>query len=168
MEKMEKRSHSDFRDRSSVSHLLAWAAWSIVAVGTGGCSKSSPLPSELADLAPVSGRVSFEGKPTPGAAVEFIPANGDPSARNPVVGAIVKEDGSFKLKSVAKQTSREGAPPGEYVVTVSWTPPLNPKDRESDLSPEMLPGKYQDPKESGLRYTVKSGKNEIPPIELTP
>ena len=53
--------------------------------------------------------------------------------------------------------SRLGVEPGEYFVTISWNKLVNPKDRDSDEGPDLLPEKYKDHKTSGLRVEIVAG-----------
>jgi hypothetical protein len=115
----------------------------------------------------VTGSVSFEGKPTPGAIVLFYPAD-DPTSAEYRVAGVVDEDGAFEMMTTVPEGSRSGVAPGEYVVTISWNKLVDPKDRDSDLGPDLVPGKYRDFKTSGLRAEVGEGPNEIPCFELTP
>jgi hypothetical protein len=115
---------------------------------------------------PVRGRVLFEDKPTPGALVLFHPLN-DPDPRAPRPVARVAADGSF-----APTTYRtdDGAPAGEYAVTVTW---VNERDNQSAPKEEqreprnLLPDRYGKPETSGLRVQIKEEPNDLPPFRLT-
>lgn len=115
---------------------------------------------------PVRGQVLYEDKPTPGALVIFHPVNDpDPTAPRPV--ARVNADGSF---APTTYTTDDGAPAGEYVVTVSWVKDVDnqntPKEEQKE-QPNMLPDRYSKEKTSGLRVEIKKGRNELPPFRLT-
>ena len=73
--------------------------------------------------------------------------------------ATTNEDGTFVISTYA---SADGAPEGEYKVTVEqWTttkPEEGPKSR--------LAAKFSKPDQSGISVRVASGKNELPAIEL--
>jgi len=115
---------------------------------------------------PVRGQVLFEGKPTPGALVLFHPLN-DPDPRAPRPVARVAADGGF-----APTTYRtdDGAPAGEYAVTVTW---VNEVDNQSAPKEEQreprnqVPDRYAKPETSGLRVQIKEGPNELSPFRLT-
>ncbi|MFM7070575.1 MAG: hypothetical protein ACKO38_02100 [Planctomycetota bacterium] len=148
----------------------------LIAFGLLGCS-SEPVDSIDKPLFPASGKISYRGKPIPNARVTFHPieslnsaAAAAPSATSGTEGtppalvrtpfAVVKEDGTFELSTLKPG---DGAPEGEYAVTVSWTGD-KPAVSDSDM-PEKLPLKFQNPAFSGLRVRVKNGE-PIPEIKL--
>lgn len=138
----------------------------VACIGISGCSSD---PTGLGHLSAVSGEVKFKGEPTPGAIVELVP-KGEVSTSNdaPRTFAVVQADGKFELQTVVPEGLKKGAPPGEYLILVSWTKPLDPGDKDSSLGPDLLPPKYKDPKSSLLEFDVEAGKNEIPPLNLEP
>jgi hypothetical protein len=111
---------------------------------------------------PVRGKVLYNGKPAAGAFVVFHPLS--PSGADvPRPRAHAAEDGTYHLTT---HLTNDGAPAGEYAVTVTWPgPPPKGADRE-DEGPDRLQGRYANPKTSGLRADVKDGGNEIPPFTL--
>jgi hypothetical protein len=113
-----------------------------------------------ARVQPVRGEVKFMGLPTPDAVVYLHPI-GKSNPNVPSPRGIVKEDGSLVVGTYAKD---DGAPPGEYAVTVQWFR-KNKRDDEGTGS-NALPTKYGDAKTSGLTVRVKPGEDRIPPIEL--
>jgi hypothetical protein len=76
--------------------------------------------------------------------------------------ATVGADGSFQLTTVS---AGDGAPPGEYQVSVIWSDTYR---EEGDLvsGPDRLGGRYADPAASGLKATVGPGKNQLPRFDL--
>src|SRR5262249_33154678 len=160
------RAGGTFRQGPTVSSPLVFL---FVSCGILGCSDYGPPKNTegLQNLQPVSGSVSFEGQPTPGALVLFFPAD-EPESPFRRIAGVVDEDGSFQMQTTVGEGSRPGVEPGEYLVTISWSEPVNPYDHDSDLGPEKLPEKYQDYKTSNLRVEIVQGTNEILPFELTP
>jgi hypothetical protein len=73
-----------------------------------GCGDDDGFPKRF----PVSGTVTYKGKPVPRGKIEFIPTTPPPSG-HPASGTIT--DGSF---SVTTHTTDDGAVPGRYKVTV--------------------------------------------------
>ena len=143
-----------------------------MATGVLGCA---PDKTGLGTLYDVTGEVSFKGEPTPGAIVEFVPKDeateGKPSSRAidaPRTFAVVGEDGNFTVATVVPEGTKRGAPAGEYLITVTWTKPLDPGDKDSTMSPNLLPAKYKDPTTSTLEFEVVSGTNVMPPITIEP
>jgi hypothetical protein len=111
---------------------------------------------------PVRGQVLYEGKPTPGAIVMFHPrADPDPDAPRPI--ARVNADGSFAPTTYASQ---DGAPAGEYAVTVTWIKEVDSRDVEGEV-PNQLPDRYAKPKTSGIIVQVQKGDNNLAPFQLT-
>src|SRR5262245_15325321 len=66
-------------------------------------------------LAPLTGHVSFDGQPAAGATVIFHPLEAPADAPRPT--ATVGTDGTFTLGTYQPG---DGAPAGEYAVTVEW------------------------------------------------
>jgi hypothetical protein len=111
---------------------------------------------------PVSGHV-VDGakKPAVNALVIFHPA--DPDALPGVLPqGRVDASGNFTLTTYNKD---DGAPAGAYTITVFWQrPQTNPFNGDG---PDILAGRYNDPKTSKLSFTVepKPG-NEVPEIQV--
>jgi predicted phosphodiesterase len=105
---------------------------------------------------PVKGKVFFDGTPTPHAQIAFhlLDASGKKATRTG--DAFVDPDGSFVLSSY---TPNDGAPTGEYGVTVVWRQPW--VDAQGKAGPNLLPDKYARPDSSDLRVRVKEGINEF-------
>src|SRR6266576_391459 len=79
----------------------------LIAAFTLGCGPSNPL-----GTSPVSGKVTYNGKPIEGATVSFIPdGDGRPAT------AITGPDGSYSLTTL----NWPGAVPGQYTVILRKT-----------------------------------------------
>jgi hypothetical protein len=118
----------------------------LVLLVAAGCGRDS------ARLAPVSGRVTYQGRPLAGGTIVFTP-NPERGGSGPMAYAEIQADGSFTLR-----TQREfGAVPGWHRVTVAAIPA--PAVPGSAVPPEAtrLPAKYSDPERSGLHQEVKAG-----------
>jgi hypothetical protein len=104
-----------------------------------------------------------EGNPAVGALVVFHPVNsGDAHATRPL--GYVDRQGAFELTTYEQG---DGAPAGEYVVTIEWRErspsPFGPQKEGAD----RLRGRYSDPKTSKLRAVVqRRGQNELPAMRL--
>jgi hypothetical protein len=107
----------------------------------------------------VKGKVFYQGKPTPGATVLFIPVGSNAGAVRP--HATVEEDGTFQIGTYLLH---DGAQPGRYDVTVVWTRPAH-GDNEGET---LIPLRYGDPATSELHVEVKAQANELPPFQLNP
>jgi tetratricopeptide (TPR) repeat protein len=108
---------------------------------------------------PAQGKVALEGKPIANATIYLHPVGvQDPLFPRP--RAIAQDDGTFVLGTYRKD---DGAPAGEYKVTVQWF--SKPDSRGG--SQNLLPVKYAAPDTSGLIVRVQEGSNQIPPLQLT-
>jgi hypothetical protein len=122
-----------------------------------GCGDETSGPA----IYPISGKVLVDGRPAVKARVSFHALTG-PAGESLQPIAIVEEDGSFRPST---RFSHDGAPAGNYAVTVIW-PKVTLDHGEEVTGPDLLRGKYSDPARSGLRATIKEGENSLPPIEL--
>jgi hypothetical protein len=128
-------------------------------VAAGGCT--SKTTEQRRPVHPVSGKVFVQKKPAVGAFVLFVPVNEPANAPDPRPQGAVQEDGSFRLSTYG---DAEGAPAGEYIVTITWPGKVLPDGKEEPE--DKLYGRYADPQRSKLRATVKDGKNELEPFQL--
>lgn len=126
------------------------------------CAMTLILPSCGSDLHrpyPVRGAVFFQGQPAEGAMVTFIPQ----SERNDLrPAAVVGPDGSFQLSSLA---TFDGAPAGSYAVTIFYLSPEIKADGQN-AGPDLLRGKYSDPKTTPLKVEIKAESNNLAPFRL--
>lgn len=113
----------------------------------------------------VRGQVLFENRPPEHALVVLHPlgrADGDAVRPRGEVGP----DGTFVLSTYG---ARDGAPAGEYGVTVEWWQTSGSKKNPQgyDAPPvNRLPARYARVESSGLRVQVKEGDNQLPPFQL--
>jgi hypothetical protein len=134
-----------------------------VLAGTGGCGKSNTP--DYKPVVPVRGKVLVSGKPAAGAVVCFHPI-ADPGPRALRSHGRVGDDGVFSLTTYA---TTDGAPQGEYVVTVYWAAPSRtPRDEDdtSDLPPDLLRGRFAARETSILRTIVGDKPVEFAPVDL--
>lgn len=98
--------------------------------------------------------------PLKGAKLVFVPlANSEKFMNYP--SARTEADGAFRLGTYG---DFDGAPEGEYIVTVEWKDRGTPKydvlaHGETDRGPDKLNGKYANAATSTLRATIVAGKN---------
>jgi hypothetical protein len=113
----------------------------------------------------ITGKVYYKDAPLKGGTVTFVGSDKQSYL------AEIQEDGSYSIENV---------PPGEAGITVeteSLKPPnpyvlknKPPEEMENGYKPPdfaaqakrfvPIPGRYSDPDQSGLKYSVKSGKEE--------
>jgi hypothetical protein len=134
--------------------FLALAA-AAVALTPLGCGSSGP------EMASVSGKVTYQGKPVPKGTIAFVAT--DPSRPN-ATGQL-DANGFYRLQT---RESNDGAELGDYDVTIySHEEPILQYIPKVPVKPQRLsPAKYENPKTSGLKRTVKSGSNTFD-FELT-
>jgi len=116
---------------------------------------------------PVSGRVTYQGKPVPKGEVTFSPTrdNGRTAAGN------IQGDGSYRLTTM---NPGDGALPGRYRVSVTAVavdfsevettkggPPLSEEAEEILPRIHYAPSRYENPDTSGLTAEVKPQSNTI-------
>lgn len=120
-----------------------------LAAALSGCSGSN--------AASVSGTITLDGQPLPGANVSFYP---DEGANAPAYGQ-TDSQGRYSLST----GSESGLAPGKYVaVVVATKEPAQPYDATGAEVPPTLvtPAKYSDANKSDLKVEVKAGRNDIP------
>ena len=143
-----------------VSYTLFSLSWlTLLPMGCG--SQTPPVPVYAA-----RGQVLFEGRPIPHALVVLHPLQtADDAVPRP--RGKVQDDGTFVLETY---TSADGAPAGEYAVTVEcWLSNAKGRPGERDDAPptNRLPARYAKAATSGLRVRVEAGENQIPTIRLS-
>ncbi len=127
--------------------------------------------SDRLETFPVQGRVLVDGQPAAGARVTFIPQGGSEAFRRERPIATTDPDGNFSLTTFLRG---DGAPAGEYVVTVKWrtqavaqgTQPIDEERRRAPAE-DRLGGRYRNPEVSALRATIRPEENQLDPFELT-
>ena len=145
-------------------------------VGCGGQSDRKEYDTHM-----VQGVVTLDGKPVPGATVTFTPVDNKVGA--PATG-MTDEQGNYTLTTIGGgQTSEpgSGAVPGEYYVGVAKKEMPGSEVTSTD-DPNygkqtstyrvgggqtaeityIVPKTYENPRESGIKVTVKEGENNLP------
>lgn len=123
------------------------------------------------EVIPVQGQLLVKGQPAPGARVTLHPVDGPVAEAGLYPYGIVDESGAF---SVTTYQQGDGAPPGEYRVSVVWPDAnyqaRNARERDMISSgaqlPDKLRGRYADPQRTGLTATITPDTTELPAINL--
>jgi hypothetical protein len=127
--------------------------WGLSCSGSGG------------KLNPVEGKVLYKDKPLKGAVLTFHPKGANDVTTVRPVG-MTREDGTFTLTTGQK----EGAPAGEYVVTLLCPEEVNPSKKSfSTKAPETqdrFQGAYAKPETSTFKVEIKKGTNQLEPFRL--
>jgi hypothetical protein len=126
-----------------------------------GCGKHAGR----ATVYPVSGKVFVRGTAAEGVRVVFYPTTDELRKPGmPLPAGETDATGTYHLQSYA---AADGAPLGDYQVTISWPEPVPPNaNREQYQQKDRLGGKYLDPAKSQLAAKVEKGGGEIHPFEL--
>jgi hypothetical protein len=137
--------------------LGAFAIVAVLVLASAGCSRSSE---NRVAVHPVQGAIQFRGQPVEGAFVSLHPKSATEGVPTP--RATVAKDGSF---TVTTYDGNDGAPEGEYVVTVQWYRPVR---QGNDLvgGPNVLPVKYASAQTSDVLVHIAAGENHLNPIQL--
>lgn len=150
---MAARAEGKCRGRVAVPLLAA----GVLGMGLAGCTKKD----DRVQVFPVKGQVKFKGEATPGAFVVFHAKDAKgPDAPKPT--AQVKSDGAFALTSY---DAGDGAPAGEYAVTVQW-PKLIVTGDGAQAGPNVLPDSYAKPETTPLKVKVEAQPNDLKPFEI--
>lgn len=138
-------------------HGVGLVAAAVCAIAIAGCSDAKPARTPVH---PIKGTITFKGQPIPGALVALHPKT--PLEGTPRPRASVNREGGFE---VSTYDGGDGAPEGEYTLTVIWYKPIKNGD-DVVSGPNVLPAKYGRPESSDLTISVKPGENSLPPIVL--
>src|SRR4051794_34617537 len=150
-------------DRAVVQTKWAIIGLALAIVAASACSGGKKLY-------PVHGQVFYDGQPATGAIVVLHPIDDEsPAAIRP--SGHVDDAGNLKLTSyiAATRVAHDGAPAGEYIVTIAWLP-ADVKEylskRPNTELPDKLQGRYSQPQRSTLRATVLPQPTDLPRIDL--
>jgi len=111
---------------------------------------------------PVRGQVSYKGKPLADAMVVLHRVGGDIEGNHKPI-AYTSATGSFVVSTMRPG---DGAPSGEYAITIELRAPQTIGEEVVRNGPNLLPAKYAVPASSNLKFVVERGENEIPAINL--
>jgi hypothetical protein len=140
------------------SSAVARASLCVMLIGaTVGCTDQT---TSRVQTYPVSGSITLKGQPLPGAFVALHPKAPQPNVPSP--RASIGPDGSLK---VSTYDGGDGAPEGEYVVTVEWFKPIK-SGGDLVAGPNVVPKKYSSPRTSDITIRVAAQENVLPPITL--
>lgn len=149
---------------------LGWRASARAAVGAmvvlaGACGCGDGVDSGLkVPVFPVKGKVTFEGEPASGAFVVFHPKTPPKPGDTPSSPrATVQPDGTFVLTTA---TEGDGAPAGEYAVTVQWMKPVK-QGKDLVQGPNVVPKSYTEASSTPLGATVCESDNALETFAIT-
>lgn len=129
-----------------------------------GCGNSH----DLLPLNQVTGQVHIDGEPLEGAWVIFYPVGGSKLLQELRPRGTTNADGQFQLQTYLPG---DGAPVGEYKVTIEWhgTPvPEDSTDERHDadnLRPNLLLDAFATLDRTPINVTIADGENELEPFQ---
>ncbi len=135
----------------------AFVSLSLLALfSIAGCGKAPPP--KIPDTVPVKGTVKLDGKPMDRGVITFLPS----AAKSYRATGFISQTGEYELSTSVGATSKPGASPGEYTVTISRF--LNPKGEPQDPTKpveipglESLPPRYSNATQTTLKATIPTG-----------
>ncbi|MCI0360225.1 MAG: hypothetical protein L0211_17240 [Planctomycetaceae bacterium] len=146
--------HSPF----AINFRLLATLFALASVTLAGCGGQAP---HRVPVYKTAGKVTFRDQPLEGAFLVLHPKAA--ATRDvPRPTAHVKPDGSFEPTTFL---AADGAPAGEYVVTIEWRKLVN-VGGEWTPGPNLLPPKYNNPATSDVIVTIAEGTNDLPTIVL--
>jgi hypothetical protein len=143
------------RHQLPLRRVVPWAAILLATLLTTSCQRGDRKP-----VVRVTGSFFFQGRPAQGARVAFHPSR-DPRDRGLCPQGVVAADGSFQLTTY---TAADGAPPGDYVITVYW--PAPGPDDDVHVHPDRLGGHYADLRTTPLTATVPGKAVDLDRFDL--
>jgi len=137
-----------------------WMALSLLTLILIGCAEKPKL--KLKPVFPVNGSAFVGGKPATGAAIvlHLLPLGGKTDIRS---RGKVDENGKFVLTTY---NTNDGAPEGEYVVTVYWPGKSARPLQDDELPPDQLGGRYSDPAKSKIKIHIKAPETTLESFQL--
>src|SRR3954451_10611408 len=103
-------------ESARVGQLIYFAAIAALILPATGCGRSDK---NHVAVHPVQGAIQFRGLPVEGAFVSLHPKSATVSIPTP--RATVAKDGTF---TVTTYDGNDGAPEGDYVLTIQWYRPI--------------------------------------------
>jgi len=120
------------------------------------CGCSSKPADNRTQVFPADVKITYKGFPAAGAFVVFHPKTPRPDV--PAPRAEVNKHG---VVTVSTYDGGDGAPEGEYTVTIEWRK-LVKKGQDLVQGPNVIPAKYSRPNTSDINFTVTAaGPNKL-------
>lgn len=119
------------------------------------CAVAGCGQGDSSNVYPVEGRLLVAGMPAGIASIYFYPRD---LAQQRIPVAMTAADGTFRLTTMRQG---DGAPEGDYDVTVVWPDYSVPRDECADPLHDRLKSQYADRSKTPLHATIRPGKNEV-------
>jgi hypothetical protein len=144
-----------FNNAAAVLRSLFLVVAITLAAGCGQGAKDASVA-----VHPATGKITFKGQSIPGAMLTLHPKT--EIADVPKPRASVGKDGAFHVSTFA---GGDGAPEGEYTVTVVWYKPIK-NGPDVEAGPNVIPKQYTSPQSSNVTVKIAAGQNDLPTIQL--
>jgi len=139
-----------------------WQPWVVLfaslALTLTSCAREPPRVPVYA----TRGTVLFQKKPAPKAVVVLRPVSSG-ALKQLLPHGEVGSDGTFQIGTY---DLTDGAPVGEYVVTITWPETKTDPAGEEVVGGDRLKGRYNDAAKGQWKVQIKEGSNELPPFLL--
>jgi hypothetical protein len=146
--------------RSILNRSLSIVILATLALTAFGCG-SSARPWESRPIFLVEGRVLVQGKAAEGVEVTFQPIDSTQKSRP---RGVTDHEGMYRLRT---NRDDDGAPAGEYVVTLYWPKWSDSKVKDEPRAPpDRLGRRFLFPTESSFRARVEERATVVPPIAI--
>ncbi len=140
----------------TIAGFRRWKSVAVLGLSTAAFLLASGCGSSGPEMAAVSGKVTYQGKPLEKGTISFVPVDPDKAAAHGVLGP----GGAYELQT---REPGDGAEVGDYRVAIT---DIDPESLNTELPGEpvklpksAIPKKYQDANTSGLTAKVESGRN---------
>lgn len=143
------------------ARTLACGLCAVVIVSSLGCGSGVKPP----ELFPVSGKVTYQGRPVPGAKLVFIPAKEDPK-KPPTLRANGETDADGVYELTWGQEQIAGSPAGSFKVFIIAYQAVDATHDSETAPPSLIPEKYNSPVTSGLTAIVKEDGENVANFDL--
>ena len=141
---------------------VAYGIVGLLFIGVAGLVVQASSSKHHFAVYPADGSLSLDGAPMEGATVILNPVSGSADMKQLQIRGVVDSEGHFQLSTYGE---RDGAPAGDFVVTVLWCKSVT-IDGETSFGPNLAPAAYSSPKTSDLKTTITKGTNHLEPIQL--
>lgn len=139
--------------------FLSWICWPLLTLA--GCGEAPPLETH-----PIRGKILVDGMPAKDALVVLFPVDLRAEAKTLAPSGTTDAQGYFSLSSFRPN---DGAPAGDYHMTVVWRGPTPEEPMHPDKvasRPDLLGGKYAEPTTSELKVTISKEQADLGAFEL--
>ena len=148
----------------------------LLGLSLSGCAEKVETPAILAQLTPVSGKITLDGQPLAGVMVTYL--RSETAAGGETASGLTTADGTYTLQTYVVGhpiSDTQGAAPGQYRVVIqklvlpdgSAVPPeTTDADAEALGARQLLPRQYSDPSVTRLTAVVNATEPNTNNFEL--